>query len=394
MASILNVQELQSSSGILSTEQNIRVSFQNTDSYLILPQGSTAERYQSVSEGAIRWNTDFDQLEVFDGDVWRLSRRIYDYDLIIGLFPLSLDSSNNLKSYPGFGRKWFNSEFETYKALFSENPTFNSSNKGFIEFNGTSTYSTIAINSRLTPTSSISQECWFKTNNNTKAQSFIALQYGISTNNSYALGIANSQWIGGVNIAGVFENITHPFSSTPLNNNQWYNFVHTYNSETFSFESEANIQTGSNILEIVSGNFDFIVGMTITGSGIPVDQTDPANPIYTTITSIDTINNRITLSDPATSSSDGVPITCSLPPHQILYINGEIVNKLPFNGTIEYTVDNDLVTIGGDFNGPGANTGIDNLFDGAISIVRIGSFFNTPSVVKNNFDVIKARYGY
>jgi hypothetical protein len=387
MASIINVQQIGSVNGVLTTDGGVSLSLENTNSYLLLPQGSTAGRYENASVGSIRWNTDIDQLEVFDGILWRLFRRVYDYYFIQGNWILSLDCVDDEKSYPGSGIKWFNTSTDPFKTKFSELPTFNSANSGFIEFNGSSTYATTQVTTALNPTSAITQECWFKTSDNTKSQELISLQYGISTNNSYILYISGSSWVGGVNIAGTFTPISHPFSSTPLNNNQWYNFLHTYNTESLFIRATAITQSGSTILEFdpnLNINFDFIEDMTVVGTGIPAD---------TTILSIDFQNKRITLSNPVDDSNESLVIQATLEPHQFLYVNGELVAKFPLTGTIEYLPDNTLLAIGGGFEGPGTNLGISNLLQGSMSVARVGSFYATPTVVINNYNFLKDRYG-
>ena len=387
MTSIVNVQQIGSVNGVLSTDNGVSLSLENTNSYLVLPQGSAAERLGNPSPGSIRWNTDVDQLEVFDGVLWRLFRRVYDYYYIQGNWILSLDSVDDEKSYPGSGRKWFNTSTDAFKTVFSESPTFNSSNSGFIEFNGSSTYATTQVTPALNPTSAITQECWFKTSDNTKTQELISLQYGISTNNSYVLYISGSSWVGGVNISGAFTAISHPFSTTPLNNNQWCNFLHTYSSESLFIRATAITQSGSAILEFdpaLNTNFDFIEGMQVVGTGIPDS---------TTILSTDFQNKRITLSNPVNDSNDTLVIQATLEPHQFLYVNGELVAKSPLTGTVEYLPDNTLIAIGGGFEGPGVNSGISNLLQGSMSVARVGSFYATPTVAINNFNFLKDRYG-
>lgn len=387
MASIINVQQIGSINGVLIADSGVSLSLKDTNSYLLLPQGSTAERYENPSSGSIRWNIDVDQLEVFDGVLWRLFRRVYDYYYIQGNWILSLDCADDEKSYPGSGIKWFNSSTDAFKTTFSESPTFNSSNSGFIEFNGSSTYATTQVTTSLNPISAITQECWFKTSDNTKSQELISLQYGISTNNSYILYISGSSWTGGVNISGTFTPVSHAFSTTPLNNNQWYNFLHTYISETIFIRTTAITQSGSDILEFNPNfniNFDFIEGMTVVGTGIPDS---------TTILSTDFQNKRITLSNPVNDSNENLVIQATLDPHQFLYVNGELVAKSPLTGAIEYLPDNTLLAIGGGFEGPGANTGISNLLQGSMAVARVGSFYATPTIAINNFNFLKDRYG-
>lgn len=395
MASIINVEQIGSQDGNISLTPGINLDLHKTPSHILLPSGTLSERNPSPSEGAFRWNSEFNQFEIFDGTKWRFGRFTTDKNFLEGIPVLSLDTSDSTESYPGFGSKWYNNSFFPYTATLYGSPTFNPSNSGFFEFDGTTNYGTLNIDDQLKPSSSITQECWFKLNSTSNYPVLIGLQYGISSNNSYALYFTSSTWAALVNQSGTSVSISHSKSTTPLVADQWYHFVHTYSDSAFTIQRKATSQAGSNILDILSEEFDFISGMTISGTGIPNDPL--ADPIIeTTITSVDFQNKRITLSNAITESATDFTINCSLPSSQILYINGNIAETLTMDPaeTIAYTEENTTLTIGGDFNGPGVSAGIGGILDGGISFVRIYATNLTPSQIRNNFDVIKVRYGY
>lgn len=400
MASIINTDEFSAKNGSITFDLNTSLDLSAT-SYIAIPSGTTAERQASPTSGSIRWNEDLEQFEVYDGNIWRVGRRYYDFDLMEGFPVLELDSSNRLESYPDtLGRKWFSNSFSPYKAIFANTPNYSTANNGYFEFNGTSHYATVEIDDGLRPTTSLSQEVWFNTSASNTSQVFIGLQYGISSNNAYALWSTGSAWQAGVNQSGSLSTISQPFTSTPMSNNTWYYYGHSYNSQNFVIRGVGVAQAGSNVMEIVDAenqidDFDYHVGMTIVAPSIfPNDPAaDPA--VLTTITSVDAVNRTVTVDQTALQSTAEFNFTATLAPCQILYLNGEPI-KIDFMSApenIAYTTENTLLTIGADFNGPNVNSGPVSYVNGDMSIVRVHASSMRYSQFRNNYNVIKGRYG-
>jgi hypothetical protein len=82
----------------------------------------------------------------------------------------------------------------------------------------------------MSPTSGLTQEVWFNYTSIPATTIFIGLQYGASTNNTYALFKDANLIYGGVNTSGSFNAIGT--GTTNLVGNRWYHFVHTYDGST------------------------------------------------------------------------------------------------------------------------------------------------------------------
>lgn len=391
MTSQISVNTFESKSGNPIDFSGKVLDFSRSDQFLSIPSGTTAERGVPI-EGGIRWNTDINNLEAYDGELWKPFRILKVNEIVeqTGL-QLSLDSSNS-NSYPGFERKWYDETAQNnYKAILQNSPTYSTNFEGILSFNGTNQYALVEVDQLIQPANGISQEVWFRTTDISKTQVFIGHQYGISTDNSYALWLdsGSSQWRAGVNLSGTFDTIQLPFSSFGVSNNTWYQFVHVYSGTSYTKTFQGTVTTLSNIIEdCINIDIDLIVGSVITGTGMG----DPAvNP--TTITNIDYVNNRVTLSSPATVDAVGTNFVSTIEPSHFLYINGQLRLIKQASGTITYSAENTSLVIGADFNGPGANTGLVSHVQGDIPIVRIYNTRLVPSSVKNNYDVIKSRFG-
>jgi hypothetical protein len=174
-------------------------------------------------------------------------------------------------------RVWSNLINESNNGNLINNPTFNSVNRGSIVFDGVNDYVSVS-NTNIKPSSGITQECWIKAA--AQVQVFIGQQYGVSSNNSYALwwgeGGTNT-WNGGVNIAGVFyvlsATITWPV-------NTWFHFVHTYDGSTQKLYYNGNVIASENRTGVIaydSSNTIITIGCDFNGSGYNTGIAAPVN---------------------------------------------------------------------------------------------------------------------
>lgn len=387
MASEITLDTLESKSGNAISFSGKILDFSNSDGYFSIPVGTTAQRGNAI-EGAIRWNTDINYLEIYDGTRWKQLRILKVNEIIEqnGL-QMSLDS-NNLNSYPGFERKWYDETVSNNFTCYLQNsPTFtqDATYGGLLDFNGTNQYGTIELSEKLQPTGAITQEVWFRTDSTSGTQVFIGHQYGISSNNSYAIWITNSEWRGGVNLDGTWTEFQIPFSTVPISTNTWYQFVHSYNSNNFTKTFSGRVTTLSNVItDCVGLDIDIQVGYEITGSGMQAG---------TTITNIDIANAEVTVSQAATLDNPEGSFSTSIPPSQYMFVNGNLIGIQANTGSITYTAENTQLVIGADWGGAGANTGPGAFVDGELPIARIYSSFLPPTSVKSNFEIIRSRFG-
>lgn len=179
---------------------------------------------------------------------------------------LHLDAAN-YKSYPGSGTVWSDRSGFGNNGTLTNGPTFNSANGGSIVFDGSNDY--INVNSsNLKPTNGITQEFWIKAA--ARATVFMGLQYGSSTNNSYALWwgeYGTNTWQGGVNIGGTFY-ILSATSTWP--NNVWCHYVHTYDGSTQKLYFNGNLLNSENRTGLIAYdvlNTTTTVGCDFNGSG-------------------------------------------------------------------------------------------------------------------------------
>ena len=106
MASKLNIQEIESTTGTLKVAGNVKLDMSSSNDFMDLPAGTSDQRGTPV-EGAIRWNYDYDSLEIYNGTTWKQFNKKYDGDDVVkaGLV-LHLDPANK-DSYPGNGNVWY-----------------------------------------------------------------------------------------------------------------------------------------------------------------------------------------------------------------------------------------------------------------------------------------------
>lgn len=135
-----------------------------------------------------------------------------------------LDAANSL-SYPGSGSKWNDLSGNDNNATFVGSPGFSSANGGQITLNGTTQYATVLRSSSISPTSAMTQESWFKLTTD-GSYVFLALQYGSSSDNSFAIWREGGAWRGGTRTSS----FTWVSITQTLLTNTWYQLVHTFES--------------------------------------------------------------------------------------------------------------------------------------------------------------------
>ena len=181
---------------------------------------------------------------------------------------LYLDAANT-RSYAGTGTTWYDISGNSNDAGFVSSPTYLSVPQPYFNFNGTSDYMKIVRSSSMSPTSGLTQEVWFNYPSVPTTAIFIGLQYGASSNNSYALWKESATTInGGVNTSGSFSFIG--MGTTNLVGNRWYHFVHTYDGSTQKlYLNGVLMTTGSQSGSILydANNTRVLIGADDNGSG-------------------------------------------------------------------------------------------------------------------------------
>jgi hypothetical protein len=143
---------------------------------------------------------------------------------------LALDAANP-RSYAGTGTTWYDISGNSNNATFVDSPTYLSVPQPYFNFDGVNDYMRIVRSPSMSPTSGLTQEVWFNYPSVPTTAIFIGLQYGASTNNTYALWKESATTMcGGVNTSGSFSFIG--MGTTNLVGNRWYHFVHTYDGST------------------------------------------------------------------------------------------------------------------------------------------------------------------
>mgnify|MGYP000848796677 CR=1 FL=1 len=181
---------------------------------------------------------------------------------------LYLDAANP-RSYAGTGTTWYDISGNSNNATFVDSPTYLSVPQPYFNFDGSNDYMRIVRSPSMSPTSGLTQEVWFNYPSIPTTAIFIGLQYGASSNNTYALWKENATTImGGVNTSGSFSYIG--MGTTNLVGNRWYHFVHTYDGSTQKLYLNGSLMTTgsqSGTIQYDVNNTRVLIGADDNGSG-------------------------------------------------------------------------------------------------------------------------------
>ena len=127
----LIVDEIESPTGVLDIEGS-SIDFSNRTSPVNIPAGTSDQRGTSA-EGQLRYNYDYNSLEVYNGTKWSLLKEDSDKNNIVkpGLI-LHLDAGDT-ESYPGHGNMWYDLSGNHNDATLVNTPTFTGNS---LQFNG------------------------------------------------------------------------------------------------------------------------------------------------------------------------------------------------------------------------------------------------------------------
>jgi len=98
-----------------------------------LPVGTTAQRPASPSTGDMRYNTDNDSFEYYNGNEWKSSLTVVRNGLVLYL------DAGNPSSYSGTGTAWYDLSGNDFHMSLKNSPNFNATDKTF-ELNGSNQY--------------------------------------------------------------------------------------------------------------------------------------------------------------------------------------------------------------------------------------------------------------
>jgi len=164
---------------------------------------------------------------------------------------LELDAGNT-KSYPGTGTTWFDKSGYANNGTLTNGPTFNTGSLGSIVFDGVDDGVNLSTNFSSSIQNNVTVEAFIQSNVSQKTRIFVSNYTQVVSPTGFGIGFSDStnnvvKWFTG-NL-GTTNTI---FSSTILNNQQYYHVVGTYNGTTKvlyvngTAESSANVSNGIN----------------------------------------------------------------------------------------------------------------------------------------------------
>jgi hypothetical protein len=187
MASKLNLQEIESTTGSVKIAGNVKLNLSDSNDFMDLPSGTSDQR-GIAEEGSIRWNYDYDTLEIYNGTTWKQLTKFYDGNNFVksGLV-FSLDSYS-IDSYPGSGTSCYGLT-NPIKGSLLNGASVNSD--GFF-FDGSNGYITLGSNALLRSIGNTATiECWFKSTDVGSSRYGIMVGWGDGTSFYSHFGIGN-----------------------------------------------------------------------------------------------------------------------------------------------------------------------------------------------------------
>jgi hypothetical protein len=226
MASKLNVQQIESPTGTIKLSGNATLDTSSSTGFLNIPAGTSDQR-GTPEEGAIRWNYDYNSLEVYTGSKWELLNKPVDTDNIVkaGLI-LNLDAGNK-NSYPEFGTTWYDLSGRNNNGTLVNGVGYNSGNLGSLVFDGVNdgvqlsgtnlSLNQMTISSWNYSTNYQQNGFMFEKTTNGSVNTQYSLFYNSGNNSIYyrTYGLSTLDFITNTTTAGVV-------------NNQWNNVVATW----------------------------------------------------------------------------------------------------------------------------------------------------------------------
>lgn len=396
MASIINVEQIEGKNNTITVGGNVRLDLSDTNTYMLLPAGTDANRPANPGGPAIRWNTDGDTLDVFDGTRWIYAKRYYDVNTVPsdGL-ALNLDFGNYDSFHGETGQpftKLYDATFNPYWATPSGNPSFviDPGPVPHVDLNGSGQYLRFDIpvannNSYMTPLGNFAHEAWFKMPTAPGGTDTIAnVQYGLSSGKTIHLAITGSNIVAGIR-SDSYQTITASHSGL-LTTSDWHHVVHSYNGTDLTYTIKANITNGNNNIIVTEGIHNLFNGQTISGIGFPSAAT---------ITNVDRSTNTITVNLNSDTTDVDRDLTVTQTSGGYLFFDGNLIGSNTSNtGNLTWDLANNTVlSIGMSFEGNGANTGDVKHFDGKISSYRIYSVPRTLRSVRQGYNAVAERHG-
>lgn len=216
----------------------------NDTGYVKVPTGTKAQRPESPSTGYLRFNTDIDEFEFYNGTEWLLVG--YEGIITDGLI-LYLDAGNR-KSYDGEGTTWFDLSGNRYNGTLVNGPTYNSGNGGHFNFDYTDDYVTTTGMANYSYTNGITVSVWYYNGGGT------GYYRGVVTNGTVAdriggfdLRLGREDYFGGANNGTRLNwRITNSGGTAAsrtiyANINEWHNYVGTYNNSTVAVYKDGTL---------------------------------------------------------------------------------------------------------------------------------------------------------
>jgi len=137
---------------------------------------------------------------------------------------LDLDAAK-MSSYPQVGTNWRDLSGNGNTGALTNGPTWNSN--GWFDFDGIDDYGLASRTPSISPTSGITQEALV--NFDADSAVIIGLQYGASSDNSYAFWRDGANWNGLVKTSSGTQVIQY---NQVLTTGRWIHFLHTYSGST------------------------------------------------------------------------------------------------------------------------------------------------------------------